>query len=310
MPARSGLWASKTCYPSTLQQHRRAVRLAGETPLANLCNRLVFTSTLEVTPFPSIGLSPSCPPRPLSCFRLGGSPALSPSHPRRRWLAIAGITSLGSATQLVPRWPAATSPSPLRGRAVSRAEARVGVVGPARARWSGSQTPHVATRSPCPASRAVPREPEPASPHPNQRMRLVEPEAPSTDKSHRRRPSSRPNSNRVGRHWYPGFATVGPASDMLSRSHPRSARPNCLPAVRRGPWATCRLPASAMECPPSTPTGRPIPGLERGKPRPTRWRRSSRNAARRASSGQGSLGFSTASTPTTTTARRSGFTPT
>jgi hypothetical protein len=62
----------------------------------------------------------------------------------------------------------------------------------------------------------------------------------------------------------------GPASDMLSRSNPRSARPKGLPTVRRGPVATCRLPASAMECPPSTPTCRPIPEAGRGKPRPTR----------------------------------------
>jgi hypothetical protein len=207
------------------------------------------------------------PPR---AFVWVGAQPLAQGHPQRRWIAIAGVSSLGSAAQLVPRRPAATRPSPLKGSAVSRAATRVGVVGPARARWSGSQTPHVATRSLCPASRAPLREPGPASPHPNQRMRIFEPEAPSTSKSHRRRPGLRPNDDRMGRHWYPGFATEGPASDMLSRPHPRSARPKCLPVIRRGPGATCRLPASAIECPPSTPTCRPIPALGRGKPRPVR----------------------------------------
>jgi hypothetical protein len=40
-------------------------------------------------------------------------------------------------------------------------------------------------------------------------MRLFEPEAPSTSKSHRRRSGSRPNGDRMGRHWYPGFAAEG-----------------------------------------------------------------------------------------------------
>lgn len=78
MPAQSGLWASQTCYPIELQRHCRAARPMGETPLANLCNRLVVTSTLGATPFPSLGLSPSCPPRRSSSLLLGGSPAICP----------------------------------------------------------------------------------------------------------------------------------------------------------------------------------------------------------------------------------------
>jgi hypothetical protein len=78
MPAQSGLWASRACYPTELQRHRRAVRPMGEVPLANLCNRLVVTSTPGVTPSPSLGLSPSCPPRLSSRFSLGGSPAIRP----------------------------------------------------------------------------------------------------------------------------------------------------------------------------------------------------------------------------------------
>jgi len=221
-------------------------------------------------PSPSSGLSPFRPPRSSSCIRLGGSPAFH-SRPSSATLNChCWLSSLGSAAQLVLRRPAATEPSPPKGRAVSRAAIRAGFVVPTRTRWSGSQTPHVATRSLRSASRAHPREPEPASPHPNQRERLFEPKAPSTSKSHRRRPSSRPNDDRMGRHWYPGFAASGPASDMRSRSNPRSARPSCLPTIRRGPKATCRLPASAMDCHPSTPTCRPISGVVRGKPRPAR----------------------------------------
>lgn len=207
------------------------------------------------------------PPR--ASVWVGAQPSAR-GHPRRRWLAISGVPSLESAAQLVLRRPAATGPPPPKGRAVSRAAVRVGFVVPPRTRWSDSQTPHVATRSLRSASRAHPREPGPASPHPNQRVRLFEPEAPSTSKSHRRRPSSRPNDDRMGRHWYPGFAASGPASDTRSRPNPRSARPSCLPTIRRGLKATCRLPASAMDCHPSTPTCRPNSGVVRGKPRPAR----------------------------------------
>jgi len=271
MPAQSGLWASRACYPTELQRHRRAVRSTEEMPLANLCNRLVVTSTLGVTPSPSIGLSPFRPPRPSSRLRPGGVPSLRPEA----FLGSAGWPLLASPALGRPRsWCCAgqllPAHHPSQGCAVSRAAARAGLVNPTRARWSGSQAPRVATRSLCPASRAPPREPGPASPHPNQRMQIVEPEAPSTNRSHRRRPSLRPNGDRVGRHWCPGFATGGPASDMLSRSNPRSARPKCFPAIRRGPEATCRLPASAMECPPSTPACCPILDVGRGKPRPAK----------------------------------------
>jgi hypothetical protein len=49
-----------------------------------------------------------------------------------------------------------------------------------------------------------------------------------------------------GRHWCPGFATEGPASDMSSRALSR-ARPECLPPIRRSPRAACRLPTSTAE---------------------------------------------------------------
>jgi hypothetical protein len=70
-----------------------------------------------------------------------------------------------------------------------------------------------------------------------------------------------------------GTPALPPRAQLPTCFHaptPGDARPKSLPAVRRSAGATCRLPASAMECPPSTPTCRPIPGFGRGKPRPTR----------------------------------------
>jgi len=220
MPARSGLWASRACYPVEPQRHRRAARPTGEIPRTNLCNRLVVTSTLGVTSFPSSGLSPFRPPRSSSCFRLGGSPAFCP-----RPSSAALVGHFWRPQPWVSRAVGAAPPSccrtvsPERTRGVPRS-GPVGFVGPTRARWSGSQTPHVAARIVGPASRAHPQEPGPASPCPNQRARLFESEAPSTSKSHRRCPSSRPSTDRMGRHWYPGLAARDPASDMRSRSNP------------------------------------------------------------------------------------------
>lgn len=235
MPAQSGLWASGACYPVEPQRHWRAARSTGEMPLTNLCNRPSCHEYPRSHAIPKLGALTLSP----AAILLVLPPGWEPSLLLEAILGDAGLPLLASPALGRPRsWsapPAATRPSPQQGCAVSRAAARVGVVDPPRARWSGPQTPRVATRSSCPASRAVPRGPGPASPHPNQRMRLFEPEAPSASKSHRRRPSSRSNGDRVGRHWYPGFAAVGPASDMLSRPYPRSARPKSLPAVRRGP---------------------------------------------------------------------------
>jgi hypothetical protein len=270
MPALSGLWASGASYPVEPQRHRRAARSTREMLLTNLCNRLVVTSTLGVTPSPSPGLSPSYPPRTSSSFCLGGSPAFCPRPSSatpdchcwrlRPWVGHAVGTAPASCCQAIT--PEGMRGVPRRSPSGCCRPASSPMVWPADA---PCRCPQPLPGIPSRAARARTR--FPAS---HQRMRLFEPEAPSTSKSHRRRPGSRPNGDRMGRHWYLGFAAEGPASDMLSRSNPRSARPKGLPTVRRGPVATCRLPASAMECPPSTPTCRPIPKAGRGKPRPTR----------------------------------------
>jgi hypothetical protein len=99
MPALSGLWASRACYPVEPQRHWRAARSTREMLLTNLCNRLVVTSTLGVTPSPSPGLSPSYPPRTSSSFRLGGEPSLLPEA----ILGDAGLPLLASPALGRPR---------------------------------------------------------------------------------------------------------------------------------------------------------------------------------------------------------------
>jgi hypothetical protein len=175
------------------------------------------------------------PPRPSSRFWLSGSPAF---HPRpssaaldchcwrlQPWIDRAVGADAASCYRTI-------TPKGVRG------VPRFGPGGRFRPRSSPMvRLADAPCRCPCscPASRALPREPGPDPPHPNQEVRLRKPEAPSTSKSHRRCPGLRPNHDRKGRHWYPGFAAKGPASDMRSRPYPGSARPKCLPAVRRGP---------------------------------------------------------------------------
>jgi hypothetical protein len=113
------------------------------------------------------------------------------------------------------------------------------------------------------------------------------------------------------RHRCSDVSAGSPASDM--RSHPASlsARPKPLAGSRRSAWATCRPPTSAAECSPSTPTG--CPGLDHhgsGEPLPDQVVGPLAGSSSRVASGQGSFGHFATSTPTTTTARRSGFTPT
>lgn len=66
----------------------------------------------------------------------------------------------------------------------------------------------------------------------------------------------------VDRHWCRWLLAKGPASNMRSRPNPWSARPNCLPAIRRGRKATCYLSASATDYSPSTPAPCPNPAWE------------------------------------------------
>jgi len=101
-------------------------------------------------------------------------------------LPLLASPALGRPAQLVLRQPAAAEPSPLRGACGVPLWARPGIVNPYRARRPGSQTPHLATRSPCPASQARSARARTRFLASHQRVRLVEPEAPSTSKSHRR----------------------------------------------------------------------------------------------------------------------------
>jgi hypothetical protein len=206
--------------------------------------------------------------------------------------------------------PAATRPSPQQGCAVSRAAARVGVVDPPRARWSGPQTPHVATRSssrhPEPSRESqdpLPRTPTKGCGSPSPRR--LPPASPTVDARARARTATA---------W---AATGAPALP------PKAQLPTCFHAPTRGaldprayrlfagaprPHAACQLlqwsvprarqravrsPALAVasHVPPGdgAPCGASSAGLSQVR---------------------GHLALRTASTPTTTTARRSGFTPT
>jgi hypothetical protein len=81
--------------------------------------------------------------------------------------------------------------------------------------------------------------------------------APSAGRSHRPLPSLALGARLPGRHWYPGFAAKGPASDMLLRSASPNARHKHWAGFHRSAWATCRPPTSAAECSSSTPPSCP-----------------------------------------------------
>jgi len=235
-------------------------------PLTNLCSRLVVTSTRGDTPLPSFGLSLLRPPRSLLRLRLGGSPD---PHASR------SLTTLESHCWLLQPWVATqlVLHGQLESDHHSLGHARCPAQEPAQALWTHNR-PDDPTRDascrvlrPRPASQARPQEPGPARTAPHQRMRPHGSEAPSTNRSHGRRPGLRQSDVPLGRHWYPGLATEGPASDMRSRPFPRSARSTSFRLFAGHPWTTCRLSVSAMDCPPSTPSSFPIPATSRGKPR-------------------------------------------
>jgi hypothetical protein len=137
------------------------------------------------------------------------------------------------------------------------------------------------------------------------------PEAPSAGRSLRLCSSLTLGARLPGRHWYPDFAATGPASDMLSRPASPNARPKSVPAFTGAPEPhaayrllqrsiprthlrsaqTLPLVAAANRCAPGgdAPCGAPPTELLQAR---------------------GLSGLSALSTPTTTTARRSGFTPT
>jgi hypothetical protein len=68
------------------------------------------------------------------------------------------------------------------------------------------------------SSRSPPAGPEPVLRLAHPREAPPEPGTPCTDRSRRSTPRSREGSRVAGRHWSPGFATRGPASDTLSPS--------------------------------------------------------------------------------------------
>jgi hypothetical protein len=228
--------------------------------LPNLCSRLVVTRIRWNTPFPSFRLSPFRPPRPAPRFR--------PSQ-RPRFHALPSTTAPNSrcrhlrpwvVTQLVLRLQPLPASPPRRVARCPELLARAGVLSRTRARRADSQAPPVAlsflpwhprfsSKGPGPLSRAVHQD----------RTRVAGPRRLPPAGPIDRAPRLRSEHSFPGRHWYPGFAANSPASDMLSRSAPPSARPKPLAGFHRSAWATCRLPTSATERSPNTPTNCPNP---------------------------------------------------
>lgn len=201
--------------------------------------------------------------RPRACGWVGAQPSAR-GHPRRRRIAIAGVSGPGSAGAV---GAAPTS----RCRAITPRGLRCPALGSrGRCRPASSSMTRL-TDAPCrypqpvlgiPSASARARTRFPAS---HQRVRLFEPEAPSTSKSHRRwRARAQPTTAWAAA----GTPAWPPEAQCPTRFHapPWSARPARRSAIRRGGRTTCRLPASAVDCPPNTPTTRPIPGVRRGKP--------------------------------------------
>lgn len=141
------------------------------------------------------------------------------------------------------------------------------------------------------------------------RAPIHEPRAPSTNESHFSRPGFRSSTLR-GPPPVPWLGRQGLASSMLSRPLPRSARPGDQRLFAETIRATCCPSASATECPASTPATTPIPTGPVASYHPTGRPPPLREMTGRASSGQGSLGSSSTSTPAMATARLGGFTPT
>lgn len=177
----------------------------------------------------------------------------------------ASSTLGGDAVGAAP--PAATNAIAPRGCPVSRAVARAGFFGPTRARWAGSQAPLSRPVHSLGIPSSLPERPAYCPCRPPRPHTFRRPEVPSAGRSHSPCPRLAPETRLPGRHWYPDFAAMGPASDLLSRPAPPNARPKPLAGFHRSAWATSRLPTSAAECPPSTPPSRPNPVADcSGKP--------------------------------------------
>lgn len=230
-------------------------------------------------------------------------------------------------------WPLPASPAPSDGAVSAAPPASSHVISPRRGRSTARRLPSrnslrpcrpLASRMPLPmAPRLAPisdhgqgRElrtkpgPLPLAAHP----RSMPPRSESA--FHRQVPVLRSSlalgASRPGRHQSRGFATARPASDTCSRPAPKSegARPvsDRLFAGARVPRAACRLLQPSRST--STPSSRPVPSARcDGKPPRARWSSLFRGPVSRASPGQGSPGW-LPRTPTATTARRRGFTPT
>jgi hypothetical protein len=230
-------------------------------------------------------------------------------------------------------WPLPASPAPSDGAVSAAPPASSHVTSPQRGRSTARRLPSRNSLRPCrPLASRMPRPMAPRlapiSDHGQGRELRTKPGPlplaahprsmpPRSESAFRRqvpvlRSSLALGASRPDRHRSRGFATAGPASDTCSRPAPKSegARPvsHRLFAGARVPRAACRLLQPSRST--STPSSRPVPGARcDGKPPRARWSSLFRGPVSRASPGQGSPGW-LPRTPTATTARRLGFTPT
>lgn len=210
-------------------------------PFTNFCNRLVVREPVGC-PTPNLRSSRSVAPRfpsdppDRACAR-----PLEPNLPRRCWLAIAGITNLGEQHG----WRRSCPCDPLHhqlGGLVIPGHDPCWRCRPPRTRWVDHKR-LLSCLSPNPLTRAARQDQDPFH---NRRTNVAcfpsPKRLPSTGPAQPPRTLAR--ADRSGRHWYPGLATEGPASNMRSRPETPLARPTNHPAVRRRPRATCCLPTS------------------------------------------------------------------
>lgn len=193
-------------------------------PLLDLCNRLVVTSIRRNTPLPSFRLSPFRPPRPAPRFRSNLRPSfhtsLSTTTPnsRCRHLRPWVVTQLVPRRQPLPASPprrVARCPEPEPVRTLSALHAPDALAHehllshPLSSLGSPSSVPGCHALLPC---------------RPPRLHTIHRPEAPSAGRSHRLCSALALGTRLPGRHWYPDFAAMGPASDMLSRPASPNAR--------------------------------------------------------------------------------------
>jgi hypothetical protein len=216
------------------------------------------------------------------------------------------VTQLALRLQLLPASP------PRRAARCLEHLAHAGVLGRACARCADPQAPLVAPSSLPRHPRFGSSEPEPVSPairqdHTrHQSSRRLPPTGPMSLS-----PRSRVGTGLLGRHGYLDFAAKTQLPTCFHARLRRVLDPNPVPAFAGAPRPHAARRLLQRSVPRTHPrSAQTLLLVAAPKRRASRWCRPWRDDTNRVASGQGSSRLSALSTPTTTTARRSGFTPT